>query len=470
MQTQVPSWRRLVPLVAFALLCVALMIYGWIAVGGSTPLQAGGYRIQVEVPEAGGIYQTNDVRMSGVTIGEISGVKREGDRAVLAMSLKPRYAPLRVGTRAIVRTKTLLGEGYVELAPGPVGAHDIPEGGRLPLSQARRAQRLDDVLQMLGPTTRKQMRGLFSGLARATRGRAGDLNSALGRLAPTVTNIADLVTTLDQQRPALRDAIAASGDVFSAMAEREGDLRAAVVSGNEVFATTAARNRELAATIGALPPFLRRLRSTSRTLSAAAPDVDAAVRALEPVARVAGDGLASLDRAAPAYRQLLGDLPPLIRTADRGLPALQRTLRGLAPGLDGLHELTRQLLPVVTLLNVARDTVVGSLANVGSAQNTRVEGPGGLIGSAASAVPTIWNESVGGWKKRLPTNRLNSYPKPNSADDITTGGLKAYDCRNIHNTLYLPPTGSVPACKEQGPWTFNGTTAYYPRLWKAPPG
>jgi phospholipid/cholesterol/gamma-HCH transport system substrate-binding protein len=105
------------------------------------------------------------------------------------------------------------------------------------------------------------------------------------------------------------------------------------------------------------------------------------------------------------------------------------------------------------------------LANAGQINNGELTAPGvGAIHYAAGAL-TVWNETVGGWVKKLPTNRSNPYPEPGSEDDIASGGLRAFDCRNTGNPLWLLPTGTgAPHCLLQGPWKFDGVTAYYPRL------
>ena len=76
-----------------------------------------------------------------------------------------------------------------------------------------------------------------------------------------------------------------------------------------------------------------------------------------------------------------------------------------------------------------------------------------------------------GWVKRLPTNILNPYVTPGGQLNIAKlGYIKSFDCRNVHNPAYLPALGlGSPPCVQQGPWTFNGKTAFYPRLTLAQP-
>jgi hypothetical protein len=110
------------------------------------------------------------------------------------------------------------------------------------------------------------------------------------------------------------------------------------------------------------------------------------------------------------------------------------------------------------------------LANVADIGNGTFVGPGGLVVGYIPGIPSIWNETIGGWTHKLPTNRQNPYPQPGALLETgQIGVLKAYDCRNTGNPLILPPTGTgAPPCFLQGPWTFDGKTAYYPRLLLAP--
>ena len=108
------------------------------------------------------------------------------------------------------------------------------------------------------------------------------------------------------------------------------------------------------------------------------------------------------------------------------------------------------------------------LANVGSVAGGRTIAPNGIVSSYLSGIPTFWNETIAGYTHRLPTNRENAYPKP-GAQQLIAQGLQSYDCSNLHNPLLVPAFGGVPPCVQQGPWTFEGRTAYFPHLQPAAP-
>jgi hypothetical protein len=70
---------------------------------------------------AGNLLQGSDVEVSGVTIGHVTGVRLHGNGAI-AIQIDPGYAPLHTGASALPRTKTLLGEAYIELGLSTVNS------------------------------------------------------------------------------------------------------------------------------------------------------------------------------------------------------------------------------------------------------------------------------------------------------------------------------------------------------------
>src|SRR5215208_8241673 len=111
----------------------------WITFGGSSPLKPKGYQVQADFAEATLLAQTGDVRISGVPVGRVVKMERDGNRTRVTMQIKPRYAPLPSDTRAMLRLKTLFGETYVELTPGSRDAPRLADGGRIANSKIARS-------------------------------------------------------------------------------------------------------------------------------------------------------------------------------------------------------------------------------------------------------------------------------------------------------------------------------------------
>src|SRR5918998_2302317 len=134
MQKSAPSLGRILTMAFFALSCGGLLLFLWLSFGGPVPLDPKGYRAKVNFPEATTLAVEADVRLAGVNVGKVKKkeLNKGGATTTVELEIEERYAPLRDDTRATLRQKTLLGETYVELAPGSKDAEDLKEGGRLP--------------------------------------------------------------------------------------------------------------------------------------------------------------------------------------------------------------------------------------------------------------------------------------------------------------------------------------------------
>ncbi len=457
---------------AFALACVVLMIITYVSFGGQLPFAPAGYRFELPLPDAGNLVQGEDVDIAGAKIGSVVGVHRAGNHALATIELQSRYAPIHAGATAILRTRTLLGEAYVELAPGPQSAPTVPDGGRLAATHVRPTVTLDQFLEAFAPSDRQRMRQLFAGLSNALAGQGVSLNDSLGYAAPVAGNLGAVLTTLNGETTQLQQLFASSGTVLSALGQRQGDLQAAVTAGNQVLDATAQRNQQLAATVRALPPFLDQLRSTSQTITADSGDLNRAIAALLPIAPLIVPAVKQINTYVPEFRALFRDLPATIAAGKLGLPSLTHILSAIPVAFRELYPTSRQLIPLLQLLATYREeSVIAPFSNAASAVNGKMVGPGGKIASYTDGALYLSNETLVGWVKRLPSNRSNPYPTPDGDALLGQQGfLDSYDCRNVNNIDYLPPLGTgVPPCKTQGPWDYRGTTAYYPRLQPAPP-
>src|SRR4051812_35483199 len=127
---QAPSVGRIVAMVVFTLSVFGLLMFLWLAFGGPIPLKPEGYRMEIHFPEAATLAQEADVRMAGVNIGKVKkkALDKKGARTTVEMEIKHQYAPIPKDTKAILRSKTLLGETYVELAPGDKNTGMIKDG------------------------------------------------------------------------------------------------------------------------------------------------------------------------------------------------------------------------------------------------------------------------------------------------------------------------------------------------------
>src|ERR687894_2309735 len=229
-----PRFLRLAAMAIFTMSCFGLLLFLWLAFGGSIPLKPEGYRLKVAFPEAATLAEEADVRLAGVNIGKVKQKQLEakGARTLVELELDEQFAPIRRDTRAILRQKTLLGETYVELSPGGSRARMLEDGERLRNEQVEPTTELDEIFAAFDEPTRKAFQDWVKELSRAIEDNPEDLNSALGNLEGFAVDGATLLGELDQQDIALRRLVKNTGVVFGAINEREGALGELISNAN----------------------------------------------------------------------------------------------------------------------------------------------------------------------------------------------------------------------------------------------
>lgn len=459
---------QLVAIIGFAFSCFAILLFLWVAFGGSLPLAAKSYRFQVAFPEATQLADEADVRISGVNVGKVKEKRLETRtaRTLVTIELKPEYAPIPRDTRAILRQKTLLGETYVELSPGHRAVGMLPDGGRLPDSQVARTVELDEIFRAFDPETRRNFQQWMQELAAVGRGRADrDLNDALGNLPPFLADATDLLTILDEQRSALRTLVRDGGTTLGALTARRGELRRLVQGTALTFRAIASRDRALAETFAIFPTFLAETRATMRALEGFSRRATPVVRTLYRPAEDLAPTLVSLRRLAPDLEKLFNQLDPLVTTGRATLPELERLLRGADPLFEAARVFFPELNPILAYLNFHQATIAGFLSNAGPDLSSKV---GGTRGQTQVAI--IDARSLSLRRTRPDWERGNAYLAPNAiARALALGTIESFDCApaggerpDPEDALNSPPVPLIkdaakrPPCFEAPPSLYNG--------------
>lgn len=471
MPKQTPSPARLFVMTAFALSCFGLLLFLWLAFGGTVPLKPKGYQVDVPFREATQLADQADVRISGVPVGKVVKLRRDGGLTVATLELESKYAPLPSDALAQLRTKTLLGETYVELTPGSRTAPKLREGGTLALGRVKDTVQLDEILRSLDAPTRGALQTWFQGWSKSVDGRAESISSVTAGLPGLAQDGNDVTRTLDAQGRSLSALVRDTGTVLGTVGDRDNAVQELVTSGRTVFQATAARDTQLAATIHELPGFLSSLREalpplrdTARVLTPALDDLDPAVRQLPAT-------LTAAQRFSPVLADTASDLDGVLPLLDSGLPAIERVLKALPPLADDVNPLTRQLEPIVSFLRANRVSVTNSWPKVAAATQAKTTGGGNTQAHYLRLVAPLSPETLAIAQQRQPASRTNPYLAPDGIRGFFSGGLKAYTCANTKNPEAGIPTGLLgapPPCQEQGPYPFAGGRTAYPTLTPAP--
>jgi virulence factor Mce-like protein len=468
---QAPSTGRMLAMIGFTLSCFGLLLFLWLAFGGSTPLKPAGYRFTTSFGEATQLAVEADVRISGVPVGKVKtiAVDQGSGRSDVEIELQRDYAPLPRNSRATLRQKTLLGETYVELTPGSRSRGTVREGGTLPAGQVSETVEFDEVLRAFDPQTRAALQSWLQTLAVSVDGRGRDLSDALGRLAPFAEDATRLLEVLHAQDPSVRRLVRDTGVVAGALSARDAELRRLIESSERVFSTTAARDQQLRAAVAALAPFQREATRTVPRLARFARSADPLVTQLRPAARELSPVLRDVARLSPDLRALFEDLGPAITASRRGLPAVRRFLGDLRPLLGAVTPPLRQLEPMLAFLGQYRAEASAFFANVVAATQARGAGGGGhYLRTTAPLSP----ESLAQYALRLGSNRTNPYtapggfrrlaqgllsfetrhcgrPAPRLVDDAQLGSFPAELAANVRRFALGETPGKAPACVKQ---------------------
>jgi virulence factor Mce-like protein len=497
MVKQSPGFGRVLAMVAFTASCAGILLYLWLTFGGPVPLRAEGYRFHVKLPEAAQLAKEADVRISGVDVGRVKA-KEASPRSGIAdvtIELDDEFAPLPVGTRAILRQKTLLGETYVELTPGERG-RDLADGGTLGRGQVSPTVELDEIFRALDPRTRAAFGDWMDAQGRAVGDGGQALNAALANLNPFARDAENVIRILRRQGSATRTLVRDTGAVFDALSERRGQLRALIESANRVFETTASRDERLAEAFVALPTFLRETRATTVRLTDFARETDPLVTQLRPAARQLSPTLIGLQRLSPDLRGLFRDLDPLIDVSRRGLPALERTLDDTRPLLARLEPFLRNLQPILRYLGLYRREIASFFAlDAAATQATDVPAGSSRPLHYLRTTNPLNPENLAAYPRRLPSNRSNPYVEPGGHSQLPRGlpVFGRYLCETTGPAGVLGPasplvpsdlrglveqfgfagasSGAVPAppCREQAPLgRLIGQPGRFPNLQPIP--
>ena len=477
---ETPSLGRLLAMVVFAMSCFGILMFLWLAFGGSIPLRPEGYRFQASFGEAATLAVEADVRLAGVNVGKvkIKELDKGAARTIVEMEIRNEYAPIPRDTRAILRQKTLLGETYVELTPGDRTGPKLPDGGELADIYVEPTVELDEIFNAFDEPTRTAFQGWVKELGKAVKGGRGqDLNDALGNLEGFAVDGATLLKTLDEQEVAVRRVIKNTGVVFGAINEREGALGDLIVNSNELFEATASRDVALAETFRVFPTFLDESKATLSRLERFAGDTRPLVNALKAPARDLGPTIRDLGDLSPDLEGLFRDLDPLIEASVKGVPDLERFLRGGEPLFEATHVFLPELNPILSLLSFHQATVAGFISNGGAnlsgdfGGGERVQAQVGIINP---------NSFQGGPTERPPTERGNAYPSPNLLSRVVTLGMfESFDCKpsggeqkDADDAVGTPPPlkdrEKSPPCFVQPPSLYSGKRFNFLEKGKAP--
>lgn len=298
-------------------------------------LLAGGsaYTVRARFVSASQIVKGNEVKVSGVAVGEVTDVELTDDgQAEITMSIDADgYHPLRRGTRAIIRESSLSGvdNRYVDLQLGGANGAAIPDGGRLDADSTEAAVDLDQIFDTFDPRTRAATSNSVRFLRDFQAGSEDEANAALRYLNPALSSSSRLFAEVDRDTPDFQRFVDETAKLVTDVSARDDALSGLVSHLATATSALASHGDSLGASVGLLPNVLRKADSTFVDLRASLRDLTPLVDDAKPVVHA-------------KLRPLLRELRPFARDALPAVRDLSATVRSKGADNDLVELLRRQ--------------------------------------------------------------------------------------------------------------------------------
>src|SRR5215211_506247 len=317
--------------VAVAALALAIVLVAVLLLRGG-----GTHQYDLVFQNAGQLVKDDDVQVGGRRIGSVRKITLTNrNLARVHVEIQEPYAPLREGTKAVIRLTSLSGiaNRYIALTPAPNSAPKLDDGAALPAGSTTDVVDLDQLFNALDPKARRNLQGVIEGFAAQYQGKSKEAAKSAEYFNPFLSTSRRLVNQLTEDEGTLTDFIVNSSRAVTAVAERRNALADLVGNTNSTAAAIGSENVALSRALELLPTTLRRANTTFVNLRATLDDLDVLVAESKPATKDLAPFLRELRPLVRDARPTVRDLSTLVRRdgpdndlveATRKMPALRR--------------------------------------------------------------------------------------------------------------------------------------------------
>jgi virulence factor Mce-like protein len=289
---------------------VLLLVGGFvvIATGASSGSAQGTYKIELD--NAFGLVSGENFKVAGVVAGTIQSISLDPKNlhAVVTVSVNTGgFGQFHADAFCESRPQSLIGEYFINCDPGTSGKVLRP-GSTIPVTQTESTVPADLIDSIMRLPERERFTVLINELGAGLAGQSGDLQAALDRAVPALTETDNLLHLLGNDSQTLEDLTSSSDKVITALANNSKQVQRFVVEAGDTARDTSTQDANLQKTFADLPSFLEQLRPALQKL-------DSATTANEPV-------LANLNAASGELDTLFKDLPPFANSARPAIKSL----------------------------------------------------------------------------------------------------------------------------------------------------
>jgi phospholipid/cholesterol/gamma-HCH transport system substrate-binding protein len=192
------------------------------------PIIGGGTTYKAEFSEAAGIKSTDEVRIAGVKVGKVTGVKLSGDKVLVSFKVKDAWVGDR--TRAAIKIKTLLGQKFLSLEPD--GTTEMDPSAPIPRSRTLAPYDVLEAFRGLAETVdavdTPQLAKSFEVLTDTFSGTSDNVKGALNGLSA----LSKTISSRDDQLAKLLDN---TQQISQTLADRDAEVAKLLEDGNKLL-------------------------------------------------------------------------------------------------------------------------------------------------------------------------------------------------------------------------------------------
>ncbi|MGE2730158.1 MCE family protein [Mycolicibacterium vaccae] len=213
--------QMLIQLTVFAVLAataMGVMVFGYMRLPELVGI--GQYKVMLELPETGGLYERSNVTYRGTQVGIVKSVGLSGSGVRAELSLNSDI-PIPADVVAEVRSQSAVGEQFVQLLPQSAAGPDLRDGDVIPVDRTRVPTDVNTVLELtnegLQAIPQENLQTVVDEAYQAVGGLGPELRrlvSGSSKLAiDSRDNLDSLTTLIDESEPVLDSQIDTSDSI-----------------------------------------------------------------------------------------------------------------------------------------------------------------------------------------------------------------------------------------------------------------
>jgi phospholipid/cholesterol/gamma-HCH transport system substrate-binding protein len=309
-----------------ALILIALVIAGtYLAWTKTVPFQSP-YELHAVFQNAANIRKDSPVRIAGVNVGKVTGVRSVGDASEVTFTVNDDGQPVKDDAQVEIRPRIFLeGNFFLDVHPGSPSSSDLSSGDTIPVGQTSTAVQLDQVLTSLQAPDRANLQKLLQGYGTALNHKptaaedatqdadvqgltaAEAINKSFDYGAGAARDSAIVSDALQGTSPHdLSNLIAGGARTFGALTDHEAELQGLITNFNTVTGALAAESDNLQRSVALLGPTIERVKPTLFHTNQTFPFLRAFARDLTPAVKELPATIAASQPWLEQTRLLLG--------------------------------------------------------------------------------------------------------------------------------------------------------------------